>query len=555
VEKQVDQQRLNDYQNRVSDWISRQGVFFQLRYARTIGSRSIVKQLGGLMIRGVFLMLILAVIGFFVLRHYYSSSAYQNKITSQLKEALGAEEVEPSGFSRDSNTGRFRSLEIEGGKRTFFYRAKLEGLNGVFSFFTGVTQDWNPATVRIKKANFELKAGGAQEKMEASFASLLESLKGDGMNLVIIDSLSCDWGYSTLTHGAIRNSAFKAVLKGGSWEVEVAGGTFEQNWLGPVPIEKGILRVNKDGLEVISLKLAFESGRLDLAGDISGPLSMPQFDLEGDFSNLPLEKLINLDGVKTRDYIEGSISGELGISGSSNQRIKISAAVNLAKDDQIVVREKWSLLRALSIIDSDRTYLRLGFPRGSFSFTTEGGGMEIKEIDLVSAESARLVGGVSTRLPSQEEAAKSLGIALTDGFADDFTDKSSAQSLRDSRFSLKERSGDSSQGIGVDIEESVQGGIGRVNDKQLSAKELEGLRLRAEMKIHRINGELRLAVPASAFDDSVKLAELYPKDDEGWRWIPIELKDSTFSSISEEANDKLLAPGKTLSGSGDEVED
>jgi hypothetical protein len=270
---------------------------------------------------------------------------------------------------------------------------------------------------------------------------------------------------------------------------------------------------------------------------------------------LPLEKLINLDGEKTRDYIEGSISGELGISGSSNQRIKISAAVNLAKDDQIVVREKWSLLRALSIIDSDRTYLRLGFPRGSFSFTTEGGGMEIKEIDLVSAESARLVGGFSTRLPSQEEAAQSLGIALTDGFADDLTDKSSAQSLRDSRFSLKERSGDSSQGIGVDIEESVQGGIGRVNDKQLSAKELEGLRLRAEMKIHRINGELRLAVPGSAFDDSVKLAELYPKDDEGWRWIPIELKDSTFSSISEEANEKLLAPGKTLSGSGDEFED
>ena len=154
MEEKVDQQRLNNYQNKVADWIARQGVFFQLRYAKTVGSHSVVKQLGGLVIRGVFLLLILGVIGFFVLQKYYSSASYQDKITSQLKEALGAGEIEPNGFSRDSNTGRFRVLEIEGGEKTFFYRAKLEELSGVFSFFTGVTQDWNPETLRIKKADF-----------------------------------------------------------------------------------------------------------------------------------------------------------------------------------------------------------------------------------------------------------------------------------------------------------------------------------------------------------------------------------------------------------------
>ncbi len=548
MEEKVDQQRLNNYQNKVADWIARQGVFFQLRYAKTVGSHSVVKQLGGLVIRGVFLLLILGVIGFFVLQKYYSSASYQDKITSQLKEALGAGEIEPNGFSRDSNTGRFRVLEIEGGEKTFFYQAKLEELSGVFSFFTGVTQDWNPETLRIKKADFEIKAGGSKEEMESSFASVLESLKGHGLNLIIIDSLSCDWGYSTLNHGAIRNSAFKAVLEGGRWEVEIAGGTFEQNWLGPLRIENGILRVSDDGLEVVSLKLAFDSGRLDLAGDISGPLNMPQFDLKGDFSNLPLEKFINLDGVKTRDYIEGSISGELAISGSSNQRVKMSAAVNLAKGDQIMIRERWSLLRALSIIDSDRSYLRLSFPEGSFSFTTDGGGMEVKDIDLVSAESAKLVGGFSTRLPSQEEAAEHLEITLTDGFTNDFTDKSSSQRLNDARFSLKERSEDDSQDIGVDFGDSVESRIGRVDVSQLSARELEELRLTVEMKIHRINGGLKLAVPASAFDDSDNLAKFYPEDDEGWRWIPIELKDEDFSSISEQANEQLLDQGRIRKG-------
>ena len=174
--------------------------------------------------------------------------------------------------------------------------------------------------------------------------------------------------------------------------------------------------------------------------------------------------------------------------------------------------------------------------------------MELKDIDLVSVESAKLVGDFSARLPSQEEAADSLGITLTEGFSNDLTDTSAAQKLEDDKFSISNRTKDGFQGAGVDIEDSVEFGIRKVDKEQLSAKDLEGARLKREMKIYRFSGELKMAVPASAFGDNENLAKYYPKDDQGWCWIPIKLKDTKFSSISEEANQELLARGKSRMG-------
>lgn len=546
--EQIDQQRLNDYRNKVANWIGRQGILCQLRYAKTLGPGAMTKPLAGLLIRIVILVLILALVGLFLLKHHFSSSTYREEITGQLEEALGAESVDPDGFTRNSTSGKYKGLEIKGGDQSFFYEARLQELSGEFSLLTGISEDWKPKSVAIQKADFQIKAGGSLEEMVASYASIRGSLTGNGLDLIKIDDLSFDWGYSKLTHGAVRNTSFNAKLEGGVWKIEIRGGTFEQNWLGPLTIKKGVLRVGESGLEVVSLSLALGGGSLELSGGITGPLDMPQFDLKGAFSSLPLEKLIVLEGITTREFIEGTISGDLQISGSSNRRIETSVSVELVEDDLITIRERWSLLRALSILDSDRTYLRLAFSTGSFSFTTGGGAMVLKDVDLVSPESAKLLGNLTTSLPTQEEAAEALGIVLTSGFTKRLTDKSSAMKLENERMSLKNRDDAPPESVGVDINGSVESGIKKVDEKLLSPEQLEELRLQSEMDVHRIDGELRLAVPASAFDDNENLAKLYPGDEEGWSWIPIALKDTKLPAISEEANQKLLDEGRARRG-------
>lgn len=553
MENPVDQQRLNEYKSRVSDWIGRQGILFQLRYARTVGSGSIFRHVGGATIKLLLLLVVLGVCSFFGLKRYFRSPGYQEKIAAQITDAMGAEEIEASGFSRNVNSGEFHRLEVKGGAKSFFYEADFEGFSGVFSYLTGVTESWRPSTVRMQKADVRLKAGGDQEEMELGFSSVIESLNGNGISQIKVDDCSFDWGYSKLTFGEVRNTSFKATLQGGVWEVELSGGTFQQNWLGPLEIESAALRIDEKGIEVDSLKLRMDEGSVTLEGRISGPANMPTFDLSGRFTFLPLENFVRIQGINTREYIEGRISGDLAISGSSNRRVELSGLVELAENDSVTVRERWSLLRALSILDIDRTYLRIDFDQGGFAFSTGGGGMKVDRINLTAGKKARLTGGFETRLPTQEEAATALGIELTENFSLDYTDSSAAQQLENDRMRIDSRDEDD-EGFGVDIDKSVEDGKLRVDESKLSGKELEELRMKQEMEVHRITGELKVAVPAGAFDSSEALLKLYPKDEEGWRWIPVKLADANFMTISDQAKELLLRQAR-VRASGPEEED
>jgi len=534
----VDQQRLNEYQSKVTDWIGRQGVLFQLRYARTVGAVSLGRHLSGLLLKLVLFLIFAGVFGFFVLKRHFDSPEYGEKVAGQVANALGAGEVEVTGFSRNFGKGDFQFLELKGGEETFFYEAKFEKLRGEFSVLTGITDSWHPSAISIKKADLRLKAGGSEDEMKLGFSLVIESLKGQGISQIKIEDCSFSWGYSKLTFGMVRNANFRAILHEGVWEVNLSGGSFQQNWLGPLAIKSANLKIGEGGIKVESLNLLADVGGADLKGAISGPVNMPTFDLAGNFKSLPIEKLIKIEGVNEREYIEGTISGNLAIGGSSNRQVEMSGQVKLDENDSVTIRERWSLLRALSILDNERTYLRIDFKKGGFAFSTGGGGMEVSEINLNAGNKARLLGGFKTRLPTQAEAAETLGIKLTNNFSLDYTDSSAAQELENDRLRIDSR--DDELGFGVDIERSIEDGGLEVSEAQLSVKELEALRIRQEMEIHRISGDLKLAVPASSFNSSRALVEIYPKDELGWRWFPIELRDTNFMNLSDKANGLLL---------------
>ena len=442
MDNSVDQQRLDEYQKRVSDWISKQGIFFQLRYAGTMGGGSVIRQFGVLFLRMVVVLLLCLGVAFFALSHYLGGAEYRGKVTAELGEVLGAEFIEAKKFERARGVSSFHDLVIEGGEESFFYQAEISRLTASSGYLTGITSKWAPEQVRIKSAYFEIKAGGDQDEMEKSLFSIVESMSEGNLGSIEIEELSCEWGYSKITYGRLDKTKFRADREQGAWKITLEGGRFSQNWLSNLDIREAKLVCDSGGIKVEELLLSKNGGELELAGSIKGPAARPKFDLKGSFQSLPLLSLLKLQGVDVREFISGSISGDLKISGSTDLRIVVEGDVELQGNDVITLREKWDLLRAVSVLDVDRTYRRVDFDEGKFSFKTEGGEMEINGIDLKANSLAALTGAIKTHLPSQKEAADALGIVLTEGIGSgddmsDVTDTSAAKALEDERMSLK----------------------------------------------------------------------------------------------------------------------
>ncbi|MEJ6727583.1 MAG: hypothetical protein QNK83_00245 [Akkermansiaceae bacterium] len=536
----VDEERLLEYQNRVASWIGNQGIFFQLRYAGIVGNYSLFTQFWNLLMKLLVVAAVAIGIGYLLLNRHFASENYGEKIGEGISRALGAGEIEASGLSRARGQGVFRDVKLTGGDDSFYMQAEMDSLSGPFNFFAGVTEEWAPEEVRIRQASFQLKAGGGEGEMEQAFARIIESFSGTQLKSISIDLLDLDWGYSKLTYGSITDTAFSANLVEGDWMISLSGGLFTQNWLKDLELRSAELVCGPEGLNIESLELEMGEGTLNFSGKIAGSLAMPEFDLTGKFESLPVEQLIRLTGVRIQDFLSGTISGGLKVNGSTNRIITTKGTAKIEDGDTVTIREKWSILSMLSVLDINNTYRRVDFESGSFSFSTADGGLKISDLILDAGDLMRLEGNLETRLPTQKEAADSLGITLTEGFGkgDDITDVSGAAALEEERISLKRAAdGGKVNDLNVDLLEE-KAGPRRSRDGQLSAKQLEEKRLRIAMSVHRVSGSLTVGVAENAFSDYPSLQKNYSVDQKGWRWLPFEF-DTTFSKISQEQAEQL----------------
>lgn len=541
MQQSVDKERLREYHSRVSSWIGEQGMFFQLRYAGIVANSSLVKQIWIFLMKLLILIVALVSISYVFLSRYLSDSSYSKKIGEQIGEVLGAEEIEATGFLRARGQGLFRNVELIGGDDSFYIEAELKSLSGPFTFLAGITEDWIPEKIRIHEASFQLKAGGEDEEMEQAFAAVIDTFSGSKLQSISIENLDFDWGYSKLTYGGITDTAFIANYVDGSWEISLTGGLFTQNWLRDLELLSAKIVCGPNGITIESMDLKLGEGSMSFSGGIRGTLAMPEFKIVGEFVSLPVDRLISQAGVQIREFISGAISGELNIEGSTNRMILTHGKARIKEGDVITLREKWAILRMLSVLDLNNSFRRVDFNTGSFNFSSGGGGLEISDIVLQSSNQLRLEGGLLTRLPTQKEAAEALGITLSRGFgkglANDPTDVSGASSLEKERISLK-RAANGGKVSDLDLDLSNLESTKDSKKVRESPQELEEKRLRLAMNVLRVEANLKLGVYAGVFSEYVSLKEKYPSDNENWRWIPLG-SDSTFSRISEEEANQL----------------
>jgi len=556
VEDPVIQERLTRYQNRVADWMGEQGILFQIRHAGTIGSSNIGRKLGSMAFSMIIMVLVLMTVGYFGITHHFKSAGHRNKLLTQLQDALNAEECEGGGCEREPSSILFKDVSLTGSDSSFFTTGEMTLFSSPAGFLTGITDDWVTDSVQIKKVDFELKAGG-DESMNQAFDLLVSTMDGSSLSKVEINQASFDWGYSVLTYGRVEDSKLSARVSGGQWEISLSGGTFKQNWLDGFGIKSGKLIVSSSGIQIEELVLSKAGGFLNLKGTIAGTPVVPRFALTGDFEGLPVDELLSLPGIKVRDYMSGTISGDIEIEGSPDRVITTKGRVKLGAKDIFVLREKWHILSALSVLDKHRTYRRLNFTEGGFDFETGKGALTLSNIDILAREEdakhvARLVGQLETRLPTQEEAAEAIGMTLTKGFNSGFsvdaTDSSAAQALEDERISLKKAAGGGKKNDFGDFFDAKR----RDSDTRLIPEEIEGQRLRAQMNVHRINGNLDVVVSGDAFSQYPVLEEVYKLGDNGLRTISMAIDGTVLTATKPHAT-KLYDKTKVVSAKSAEV--
>jgi len=466
-----------------------------------------------------------------------------------LKEALqDAMGVEENGISLGPTTRKdgyleFSSLDMEGGEDSFFNLVGLRNAKTRMGFLAGIVTDWDGEDVVIESLDLSVKSGSEDADGARIYQAIFNKGEKSSFDRVEVLNASLSWGYSEVTAGKIMNSRLSAQRKGEGWSVILNGGTFSQNWLKELQIEKMKCELTREGFEITEGQLRGKQGVgvLTLKAKVTGPVTGPQVSGSGTMQGLPFDSFLK-DGV--RPFVGGRLSGTFNLSGSPyrSSGISVAAQIVLEADDEIVIRDKVKLLDAISLVDRYRGYKKVRFRSGSFNFETGKKVAAFADINLEATDHMKLEGEFISRPPGPKEVSDAIyfdehGIApppsADNKEADEFAKEVDAGDfvLKDAAKAAREKS---------DSDQEIQ---------SIFQSKVFSLEAEARARYRRIpflQGVLRMGLHTKAFEPSRsgELAEIYPIDNKsGFRWVEIDL-DQALPSVGIEAAEKILLHAK-----------
>jgi hypothetical protein len=514
----MESEQLTNFNDRLNQWISSQGFWFQLRYSITGGGNR-----GALMFQlfnaGVRVLIFLAIVGI-ALAAYLVKRPNTNRFRTDLKESimagLSATELEMRGASRVQGQLGIARIACQGGDGSFFSSLEAKNINSKMGLLDGVLGQWDMGAVGISTLNLDLKAGAddadSAKKLADAFFRKWDSVSIQSLD---IGDASLQWGYSEPTRGGIEHCSIKIQRGDQFMKIVVKGGRFHQNWLQGLEIVNLTIACDPNGMTFEKAELRAGEGTVDFSGlkVIGG--DRPMVDGVVKIRKLPMENTLPdvLDG-----FVEGSISGDFKVSGSTNtaEGVSFAGKVILDGDDTISLREKFHVLRALSVVDYVRNYHRLDFRKGSFQLKTKGGGLVIEDLSIRTDDHFALEGNVSIRLPTLEEAQASVAKNTIAGgtplFANETSGMDAAGKADGGDFSLRRAAMEEKK---VKQEQDAIGGNVSLVDRMslaFEARDIEKEEVRRISGSLRYSGSLKVTLPPDAFERAPKLAAQLPVD-------------------------------------------
>ena len=540
----MESEQSQNFNERLSQWVASQGLWFQVRYSMAsqgVAGRAAFHLLR-LGLRILIFLLIVAAGGWVYLFKRTESKNFSEGMKSTLQAGLVASEIEMRGFSRARGQLGIKDLACQGGEGTFFTSMEARNVSCKMGLFDGLIGPWNPGTIALSRLDMELRAG-ADDAESAQMISKALFWKSDK---VLIESLevadaSFHWGYSERTRGEIRNSALKVQRTENGLKLVLSGGKFSQNWLSDLDIVSLVIVCDPNGLFFEKAEFRQGLGTIDFSGLKVVGGERPSVDGTAKVRRLSLDTALP---AALKSFVEGSISGNFRVSGSTNTREGIGFAGQVVLDgrDVISVRERLHLLKALSVVDYVRNYHRLDFREGSFQLQTTAGGMEVTNLSLKADDLFSLDGKMRVRLPTPEEAKESVAKSGTAGGMPLFNGAESGEPMmginpQDADFTLRRaaqeakraREGGASDGT-ISLFERLA--------RSVDIRRLEEQAAERLSRTLRYEGLFKITLPGDAFERAPKLAAQFPVDGKLGR-IPMEvpIEGSLYEMTLKQAED------------------
>jgi len=517
---QPESEQLQNFHERLSQWVSSQGFWFQLRYSLSGGGAKGALAFHFLRLSariGIFLV-ILAVGGWVFLVKQSGTQGYQREVREKLEEKFGASEIELRGFSRNRGEFYISGLAMKGGEATCFTGMEVKNLKCRMSMFDSFQKEWDPGLISISRANLGLRAGADSEASANAMADVIFQDTGRfKIEAVEVADMTVEWGYSERTRGAIVGSSMRVQKLGDSWRLKFKGGTFSQNWLKRLEIEDLEVVFGRQGIVFEKAVFKKDGGYVTLAGLKVKAGERPEVSGKMTFRKMPVSSLVP---VPVRNFVEGTVSGEFEISGSTNstEGIGFEGDIVLQGEDMLILRDRVHLLRALSVVDAFNNYRRIDLRDGSLHLKSHGGRLELTKVKMADGELFGLDGQLAVRLPTEDEARIFVDPGAGDGGLDTILNDDELGSQPD--ISLKGAAKGSSGGVGFakSDDESLFERLGlNVENRRLEERVAEQL-----SRSLRYEGKFTISLPKEAFARAPNLAGSFPVDPKTNR-VPMEV--------------------------------
>ncbi len=525
----MEAEQSQNFNERLNQWVASQGFWFQVRYSMA-GSGAKGTAMFHLISMGFRLLIFLVVValGFWVyLIKREGGESYREAFRETLEAGLSATDSQMTNYSQTRGNQSISLLACEGGDDAFFASMEARNIRFRKGVLDGFSKSWDPGTIAISRLEMELKAGANDPEGAAKIAAAyFRQFPKANLSRFDVADATLRWGYSERTRGMIEGSKLAILRTEGMIKMTFQGGTFTQNWLRKLDIVNLIVVCDRESIFFEKAEFRRGSGTVDFTGLKVLGGERPALSGRAKIRKLSLEHIVP---PALRSFVEGSISGDFEVFGSTNtsEGVGFKGTVELDGQDVITLRERLHLLKALSVVDYSRTYHRVDFREGAFHLETGSGGLEIKNLDLV-AEDVTLKGSMRVRMPTAEEAQSLI--------QRNSTETAPIFASEESDLTIRERSGDSTDfTLKRAALEAKRIKDGKQTEESVSLLERIGLgqemRFLEEQAAERLSrtlryeGSFRITLPPDAFERTPELSAQFPIDPETKRiplMVPIE---------------------------------
>ncbi len=511
----VSEEKRAAFNEQMNEWVSRQGLWFQLRHAAD--GQTIAARLLRILIRLSLVLVLLSVVVWIYLVKRVEGDDFNTKLTASITETLKVENCEVGQIRKSRDTITIASVDADGGDESFFHKVSARVVRLNMTIADGIIGKWSAGTINISQMDLEVKAGESDDASAAkSFDALFEKYQTFEFERIAVDKANIEWGYSMTNRGSISNSTMSIVREGDAWNIEVRGGTFSQNWLRDLEIEKMTVVCDKQGVQIKEAILHEGVGTITFKSEI-GSGAQPEVRGEMSMVSMPIKKLLP---VRYAEWLEGTISGKGKISGSTNSQegVVLDIDFSMGDGDVLVLRDRLPLLSALSVVDLYNSYRKVPFNEGGFHIRTGGDLLKISQIDLRAGNLLQLKGGgVVVRAPTHEEIAKALNIKDLDVVTKVMENK---WKFEDDELINADRNDGGVSAAAKGVGSVVQGR----NEKESSAEKVLRTSILNESGVRRFDGLVNIGLKRDAFDKAEKLKSAFPVDEESGRiWVRVPL--------------------------------